>query len=201
MTPQDSSVRLRELGSSLAATDFPNVEELHITEEAIPVIFAKMIASMLPGTVTLVGLQMTTSDIPAMLHFPHLVSICAHRLAFAPLLLAQHRMFPELQSIAMSHTSLSDSDFLTLSDRTGITSLHFAATQLTDDALACFGTLPDLELLDIRETRVTDKGLRHLTTLRNLFTIDARGTSVSANGACSYREHVSKWLPDVEVLL
>lgn len=201
MTPQEFSVRLRELGASLTSSDFPKVEKLQIQDEATLVTYANMIASMLPRTLTLVGSRMTTLDIPALHHFSHLDGIGAHRFAFAPALLAHHQLFPELRSIAMSHTTLADSDLSTLSDRTGIVSLNFAATQLTDDALACLGTLPDLELLNIRETRVTDEGLLHLTTLRNLFTIDARGTSVSAHGARAYQERVAKWLPDVEVLL
>lgn len=201
MTPQEFSDRLRELGASLTTSEFPKVEQLHILDEEIPVTYAKVIAGMLPTRLTLVGSRITTLDIPALLHFSHLDGICAHRFAWAPALLTHHRMFPALRSIAMSHTSLTNSDLSTLSDRNGIVSLRFAATQLTDDALACFGTLPDLELLDIRETRVTDEGLLHLTTLRNLFTIDARGTSVTADGAKTYQERVEKWLPDVEVLL
>lgn len=43
MTPQDISVRVRELGASLTTSDFPKVEQLHITDEAIPVISAKPI--------------------------------------------------------------------------------------------------------------------------------------------------------------
>jgi len=106
-----------------------------------------------------------------------------------------------LRSIAMSHALLDDSQVATLSGRAGITSLHFVATQLTDAALDCFATLPDLELLNLRETRITDQGLLKLTGLFNLFTIDARETSVTAAGARTYRERVKQWQPDVEVLL
>jgi hypothetical protein len=155
---------------------------------------------MLPRTVTLVGAQMTLSDIPALLHFKRLEGICAHRFKFAADLLRCHERFPRLRSIAVSNTLLTNSDVSTLSGRTGLASLHFAAIQITDDALAHLGTLPDLEVLDIRETRVTDVGLMLLSRLRNLFTIDVQGTAVSAAGARAYRDHVAKWLPDVEVL-
>ena len=201
MKPLDAVHRLRHLGASLTTADLPRVKELVITAEPISATFGKLIASMLPRTVTLVGSRMKSSDIPALLHFPRLTGICSLRFAFAPALLGCHATYPELRSIAMSYTPLADSDLSTLSGRTGLASLHFAATQLTDDALACFGTLPDLELLDLRETRVTDAGLMHLAALRNLFTIDVRGTAVSAAGAREYRDHVSQWLPDVEVLL
>jgi hypothetical protein len=53
----------------------------------------------------------------------------------------------------------------------------------------------------LTEAELFHAGLMHLTALRNLFTIDVRRTAVSAQGARRYRDHVSKWLPDVEVLL
>lgn len=201
MTPQEFSARLGELGVSLKAVDFPEVEFLHIAAEAIPDLHEQMVVDLLPRTVTIVGSRMTALDLPALEHFSQLERICAHRSEFAASLLANHRMFPRLRSIAMSHTSLDDSQVATLSGRAGIASLYFVATQLTDAALDCFATLPDLELLNLRETRITDQGLLKLTGLFNLFTIDARETSVTAAGARTYRERVKQWLPDVEVLL
>lgn len=201
MTPLDAAARIAQLGSRLDPTDFTNVEQLHICEDETPAEYADMIANMVPETITLNGALMTARDIPALLHFSSLQGIIAHRIDFANMLLRAIIKTSDLQSIAMSHTSITDADVAVLANRSGLTSIHFAGTQLTDIAMKTFGTLPDLELLDVSHTLVTNESLPQLRHLRNLFTIDARGTSVTVDGANEYRRLVSNSLPDIEVLV
>lgn len=201
MKAQKVVARLRELGVSLEMEDLPAVDSIHITEEIMSPLAAKMIRQMQPETVTLPLAQMTAEDVTVLLGFPNLTSICAHGLPFATQLLATGLPFPGLSSIAMSNTALCNDDVAFLRGRDTIQSLHFVATKLTDDAFNTFGTLASLEILNVRETRLSDAGLMHLTNLRSLFTIDARGTLVTRMGASKFRQSVAKWLPDLEVLI
>ncbi|MFG0255027.1 MAG: hypothetical protein ACF787_08005 [Rhodopirellula sp. JB053] len=201
MTPIDAATRIAQLGATLDPSDFHVVERLHICEEETPAEYADMIAGMAPETVTLNGALMTSRDIPALLHFSSLQGIVAHRMDFANDLLRAIVETSNLESIAMSLTSITDGDVATLANRSGLTSIHFAGTQLTDTAMRTFGTVRDLELLDVSHTGVTNEGLTQLHDLRNLFTIDARGTAVTIDGADRYRRSVANSLPDVEVLV
>lgn len=201
MTPHDAIARLLQLGVSLRLEDLSKVEQLHISETATPAEYADIIGNMLPRTVTLNGALLAEGDIPALLHFPSLQGIVAHRIDFANSLLTQIRGSSSLRSIAMSHTSLTDADVGVLENHSRIAAIHFAGTKLTDTALKTFGSLPALELLDLRETLVTDGGLPQLQKLTNLFTIDVRGTAVTLAGAEQYRRSVAHILPDVEILV
>ena len=193
--------RLLELGTTLGLDNLSDVECLHISAEATPAEFADMIAGMAPKTVTLNGSLMTGRDVPALLHFSSLQGIVAHRIEFATVLLSHVEEFPELRSIAMSNTLITDNDVAVLADRVRLSSIHFSGTSLTDVALRTFGTLPDLEVLDLRGTLVTDDGIMQLQDLTNLFTIDVRETAVTITGAKRYRDSVGHYLPDVEVLV
>ena len=98
-------------------------------------------------------------DVPALLHFSSLQGIVAHRIDFASALLRHIDGFGDLQSIAMSSTSITDDDVAALADRSRIASIHFAGTLLTAVAMNTFGTMPDLELLDLQGTLVTGDGI------------------------------------------
>ena len=201
MNPSHATARLLQLRASIDVDDLSKVENVHILVEEIPEKYASMITSMLPATVTLNGALMTAADIPALLHFSSAQQIVSHRVNFADVLLSRLTAFAKLQSIAMSYTPIRDIDVAGLANRSGVTSIHFAGTQLTDKALSTFGTLPDLELLDLRHTLVTNDGLQELSNLTNLFTVDVRGTSVTEKGVSEFRSSVAHLLPDVEVLI
>lgn len=201
MKPSDVVTRLRQLGASIRINDFPRVKRVHIFETAMPQKYVGTITNMLPETITLDGSLMTENDVRVFLHFPSLRGIVAHRIDFANALLHQLPAFAGLESIAMSHTSLTDADVALLENHSSITSIHFAGTQLSNVSLETFGTLKSLEILDLRDTFVTDDGLLQLQNLTNLFTIDVRGTAVTINGADRFRKSVEHSLPDVEVLI
>ena len=200
MTPHNAVARLNQLGTTLDAGDLSRVKQLYICEEETPPEYAEMIADMVPETVTLNGAVMTARDVPSLLHFASLQGLVAHRMSFADALLRHIAEFPDLRSIAMSHTRITDEDIAVLAQHSGLKTIHFAGTQLTDAAMQTFGTLPELELLDLHDTLVTDDGLIHLQRLTNLFTINVRRTAVTLNGADRYRTLVAHSLPDVEVL-
>ena len=200
MTPRNAIERLHQLGVELRLSDLRRVEQLHIAEAATPPEFADIISGMLPRTVSLNGSLMEESDIPALLHFPSIQGIVAHKITFAKPLLAEISASACLRSIAMSHTKLTDIDVSVLKNHPTLVSIHFAGTRLTDIALKTFGSLPALEVLDLRNTQVTDGGLPLLQGLTNLFTIDVRGTAVTRNGAEDFRRSVAHSLPDVEIL-
>lgn len=201
MTPKEIQKRLNELGSPIVYHDFRKVEDLHLSREMLPAEFTSMVHQLLPATVTLDASVMTPADLPVLMQFPSLQSVCAHSLAFAAETLQAINSYARLQSVAMSFTTLGDIDIKVLAGSRHLRTAHFADTQLTDESMDVFKTLPNLELLDLRGTKVTDEGLQELTELRNLFTIDVRETAVTELGAVAYRRTVSPWLPDVEVLI
>lgn len=201
MKPSDAVTRLLQLGASIRINDFPRIERVHISETAMPLKYVDTISDMLPEIVMLDGSLMTENDVEAILHFPSLRGIVAHRMDFANALLRELSASKRLATIAMSYTSLTDADVAMLENHSGITSINFSGTQLTNVALETFGTLKSLEVLDLRGTFVTDEGLTQLQKLTNLFTIDVQGTAVTLNGADRFRKSVEHSLPDVEVLI
>lgn len=201
MTPLVAKARFAELGVSLEVVEFPHVQRLDVCEDPISPEHLDSVKELFPRTVTLYGALMTAQDIPALLHFSSLQSIVAHGLDFANELLRHAAGFPQLKSVAMARTTVTDLHVAALAKCSELTYLNFAGTQLTDVALKTFGTLSGLELLSLRNTLVTDDGLQHLHQLRNLFTVDVRGTTVTAAGADRFCHLVAGFLPDVEVLI
>ncbi len=63
---------------------------------------------------------------------------------------------------------VTDAGVAHLANHPTLTYLHLEFSQITEDSLRIFGTLPQIEHLSLQDTRVTDVGLAHLRNLTHL---------------------------------
>ncbi len=78
-----------------------------------------------------------------------------------------------------------------------LSTLGLAGTPLTDEGMRHLNRLARLETLNLAKTKITDEGLAELLKLKKLRHLDVRGTGVTGAGVTALR----RFLPELEVAL
>ncbi len=78
-----------------------------------------------------------------------------------------------------------------------LSTLGLAGTRLTDAGMRYLKQLTELETLILSQTKITDEGLAELLRLKKLRYLDVRGTGVTGAGVTALR----RFLPELEVAL
>jgi hypothetical protein len=94
---------------------------------------------------------------------------------------------PNVYSLDLKRTRISDDDLASLTSLTGLRKLSLQRTKITDAALAHVAKLDKLEVINLYSTAIGDAGSKHLEGLKNLKEIYLFETQVSTAGALSLR--------------
>lgn len=105
-------------------------------------------------------------------------------------------LFPEIQSVDVRLTAITDEGVARLRPLRGLRTLNLFRTAVTDAGLAHLAGLSSLETLLIGGTRVTDEGMGALLPLRGLVKVSLFDTQVGDTGALRLAS-----LPRLRVLL
>lgn len=81
-----------------------------------------------------------------------------------------------------------------------ITSVRLSGTKLTDDAITQLTTLPKLTDIALKDTLLTDVGLAQIANFKQLKTLDVRGTQVSPEGVAELRKKLPALVVEVSPL-
>ncbi len=92
------------------------------------------------------------------------------------------KLFPELKTVVLYNTAVTDHGLRHLATVTSLTALELGYTATGDDGLARVKNLTALETLGLTETRVTDVGLAHLKGMTKLRVLSLNKTAVTDAG-------------------
>jgi hypothetical protein len=76
--------------------------------------------------------------------------------------LAYLKSFPQLQSVLVGSTFVTDEGLVHLRDLPALANLDLGSLNVTDTGLECLKGLTQLKVLDLLNTKVTDKGVKRL---------------------------------------
>ncbi|MBC8873846.1 MAG: hypothetical protein H8E44_30775 [Planctomycetes bacterium] len=102
---------------------------------------------------------------------------------------------PDLRTLELKYTGVSNIGLMHLSDMTNLTCLNLCRTQITDAGIEHVRELANLEMLNLYSTQLTDVGLEHLKGLTNLKKLVLSETRVTHEGI----EQLRKALPNCEI--
>jgi hypothetical protein len=105
-------------------------------------------------------------------------------------------VMPNLVSMDLTSTSVTDSGVRELAAATGLRSLRLSKTQVTDASLPMLAVLSDLESLNLYGTQVTNDGVLQLAPLTGLKRLYLWQSKVDAAGVTAIKEK----LPDCEIV-
>jgi len=88
-------------------------------------------------------------------------------------------LFPELGTLSLEATQVTDHDLQQLKSVPDLVSLDLDKTAIGDEGLKHVAALTNLEWLELSETRVTDAGIETLLSLKNLKWVDLSETAVT----------------------
>lgn len=92
------------------------------------------------------------------------------------------RFFPNLNTLYLWHTRITDDGLKEIARRKQLTTLVLAWTKITDVGLAEISQLTNLRTLDLRNTPITDRGLQELKSLDGLTRLLLFDTKIGDNG-------------------
>lgn len=98
------------------------------------------------------------------------------------MVLPELRGLPELKSLILYGTTVTDPELEHLKNLNGLGVLDLDYTQVTDAGLVHLKNLKRLRTLDLQGTKVTDAGLVNLRDLTGLWWLDVGGTRVTRVG-------------------
>lgn len=93
------------------------------------------------------------------------------------------RLFPDLASVYLGNTDLSDACLPHLAGLTKLQELYLNGTRITDAGLPALSTLKNLSSLALENTGITDSGFKHLLSLTNLSILGLRETLLTDESA------------------
>ncbi len=97
-------------------------------------------------------------------------------------------LFPNLKSLSLARTAITDKGLASLADAAALESLHLEGTAITDAGLASLTKLPRLSYLNLHSTKITDAGLRTLASLKPLRKLYVWGTGVTEQGVAELKK-------------
>ena len=100
----------------------------------------------------------------------------------APGWIAQLRYLPEVESLDLSGTSITDSDLSALPDLPGLQRLDLSGTAVTGPGLRHLGRAPLLRTIVLAETPVSDEAISYLVSLAELERVVLDGTRITDAG-------------------
>ena len=127
--------------------------------------------------------QITDDDLTwVTLHFPNLTSLSLWNTQITDAGLAHIAKLNNLTSLHLGGTQVTDAGLAYISGLNSLTSLHLGGTQITGVGLAHVARLNSLTSLDLGGTEITDAGLAHVARLNSLTSLDLGGTQITDAG-------------------
>ncbi len=106
--------------------------------------------------------------------------------------LASFDKLPQLDTLDLAATAVTDSGLKSLKKFPTIRTLALSRTAVTDAGLEHLTALPNLRVLLLYRTKVSDSGLAHLKKLTHLKTIELKRTEVSKQAAKELQSELPK---------
>jgi len=103
--------------------------------------------------------------------------------------------WPDLQSLSLSNTLVTNKCLPTISRASRMAYLNLSNTAIDDSGLAEIAKMSRLEHLELTGTKITDAGVMQLKALRNLRVLGVSNTDVSETAI----HDLAKELPDLQV--
>lgn len=95
---------------------------------------------------------------------------------------------PEMRSLHMGHTQITDQALSTIASYNKLEDLHVGGSEVTDAGLAKIGALRNLRRLNISGTRVTDEGVRFVANMKSLVDLDIGDLALTGNSLAAVAE-------------
>jgi Leucine-rich repeat (LRR) protein len=102
------------------------------------------------------------------------------------------KTLPNLSTLFLGGTQVSDAGLIQLKQLTKLTSLTLQFTKVTDTGLGHLKALTKLEGLNLSKTQVSDSGLKHLMELSNLKELNLTNTKATADGVAMLQTALPK---------
>lgn len=96
--------------------------------------------------------------------------------------------FPDLETLVLRNTNVTDRGMLCLKQLPRLTYLDLHGTKISDATLALIGEERDLQDLDLGDTQVTAAGIEQLSQLDRLRSLDLSGTKATEAALTSLAE-------------
>ena len=109
---------------------------------------------------------------------------------------------PEIRSLALGHTSITDRGLKDLRDCRQLEWLDVSFTQVSDKGLMDLSELTSLRQLSLEQTRITDRSLDVVGRFRRLEELDLSGTAITDAGMAkltTLKHLTALWLTDTRV--
>ncbi len=171
---------LQEIAQRKDSIDFPGM----VADDAA--------LKLLEGNVRIRSLGLRSSNISPTgfkhLQFPNLQRLDLQDNEISVELLDAITHLPELNSLSLSTTTLTDLDLMQISKINKLTALNLTRTRITDKGCKILAGMTSLQELHISANlQISDTGVSELKNLKNLQLLDLNHTSVTDTGIASLK--------------